>query len=256
MNFISRWLNKRRYSKIIGITPQLKDIRDYKYKPTIKKELETIDLRKNSPYIKNQRNTNACTGFGITALFEHEILEKLNLKRQFSPLFVWYNARVLEGKKDKNEGVYLRNIFKVVLDKGLVYEKSMPFKPNYLRVPDNFCWNLGKMFKNLLIKHKCKYSTVIKSDINKCLSESNPIVFGMRVNNSFYNNKDGFIESINPTGGGHCMTAFGYIMIEGIKWYIVKNSWGSRSGDRGYFYIEESYLKKHGFDFWTVQLEE
>lgn len=256
MNWLTAWVNRQRYKRIVGVAPQPKDVKDYKYTPVIKNALEAVDMRHNSPYVKDQKTTNSCSAFAMTSLFEHEIMEKINIKRKFSPLFTWYNARVLEGKEKYNEGVYLRNMFKAVLNKGLVYEKTMPFKRNYLRKPPSYAWSIGLMFKKLIINHKCKYSKVKKSDINKCLSEKNPILFGMRVNNSFYYNKNGFIQSIEPpTGGGHAMALFGYFKIDTKTYYIVKNSWGAR-GDRGYLYIEETYLKKHGFDYWTISLED
>jgi len=255
MRWLRTFLNKRKYSKIAGITPQPSDKRDHRYKPTIDKALPEVDLRSNFPYVKDQRSTNACTGFAVTALFEHEIKEKLGLKRKFSPLFCWYNARKLEGKQGKNEGVFLRNMFKAVLDKGFTYESLMPFKPNYLRAPTKEAYNIGSLFKEMILEHKCTYERVLKSEMDKCLSEGNPIVFGICVNNSFYNNKDGFIESTTPTGGGHAMTLAGYKMLKGKKHYIVKNSWDYR-GDKGYLYIEATHLKKYGFDYWTVQLEE
>lgn len=44
--------------------------------------------------------------------------------------------------------------------------------------------------------------------------------------------------------GQHAFTAVGYTHIDGERYFLLKNSWGEKWGDRGYAWIHEATLKK------------
>ena len=56
--------------------------------------------------------------------------------------------------------------------------------------------------------------------------------------------------------GGHAVMAVGYD--DAKKRFIVRNSWGSRWGLKGYFTMPYAYLQDADLsaDFWTVRLVE
>jgi C1A family cysteine protease len=53
--------------------------------------------------------------------------------------------------------------------------------------------------------------------------------------------------------GGHAVMALGYDDVH--QWYIVRNSWGSGWGDKGYFYMPYAYMTNNNLcaDFWTIR---
>jgi hypothetical protein len=58
--------------------------------------------------------------------------------------------------------------------------------------------------------------------------------------------------------GGHAVCCVGYDdSIEGGR-FIIRNSWGDKWGDKGYFYMPYDYLTTKGLadDFWVIQTVE
>jgi len=98
--------------------------------------------------------------------------------------------------------------------------------------------------------------TLLKS----CLSEGFPFVFGFTVYESFMS------QSVANTGnmpmpkpsesvvGGHAVMAVGYNDAKQVV--IVRNSWNTTWGDKGYFYMPYSYISSNNLcdDFWTIRL--
>ena len=59
-----------------------------------------------------------------------------------------------------------------------------------------------------------------------------------------------------PSIGGHAVVAVGYD--DAKKRLIMRNSWGTGWGDRGYFYLPYEYITTPNLaaDFWTIRLVE
>jgi len=54
--------------------------------------------------------------------------------------------------------------------------------------------------------------------------------------------------------GGHAVLAVGYD--DSQNWFIVRNSWGTSWGMKGYFTLPYSYLLNANLadDFWTIRV--
>jgi C1A family cysteine protease len=54
--------------------------------------------------------------------------------------------------------------------------------------------------------------------------------------------------------GGHAVLAVGYDDVN--QWFIVRNSWGTGWGMKGYFTLPYSYLLDQNLsdDFWTIRV--
>lgn len=100
--------------------------------------------------------------------------------------------------------------------------------------------------------------------LRACLAEGYPIAFGMSLFDSFYNTpsvrKVGAVPmpgSSEGQRGGHAVLAVGYD--DAKEHFVVRNSWGSRWGDRGYFYLPYSFFEHRidgqslAWDFWTLR---
>ena len=57
-----------------------------------------------------------------------------------------------------------------------------------------------------------------------------------------------------PVLGGHAVCAVGYDMTR--RWFLCRNSWGTKWGMRGYFTIPFAYLTDSDLsaDFWTIRV--
>ena len=86
-----------------------------------------------------------------------------------------------------------------------------------------------------------------------------PFVFGFTVFNSFESEagaENGIMNMPSQNEsllGGHAVLAVGYD--DNKEHFIVRNSWGTKWGDNGYFYMPYNYIlnKKLATDFWTIQ---
>ena len=90
-----------------------------------------------------------------------------------------------------------------------------------------------------------------------CLAEGYPFVFGFAVYESFQSKKvarTGVVDMPKKNErqiGGHAVLSVGYKQKD--KRFLVRNSWGSKWGQSGYFTIPFTYLETLAADFWTIR---
>jgi C1A family cysteine protease len=95
-------------------------------------------------------------------------------------------------------------------------------------------------------------------DTNMCLISNEPFVVGILIFSSFETlivAKTGYVPmpKYNDTVlGGHAVVCVGYDDIK--KVWIMRNSWGTSWGDKGYFYLPYAYLTNDNLssDLWTI----
>ena len=99
-------------------------------------------------------------------------------------------------------------------------------------------------------------------EVKHCLSDGYPVAFGFTVYESLMSSK------VAKTGiaqmpknneqmmGGHAVLAVGYD--DSKEALIVRNSWGSDWGLKGYFYLPYGYVTEDNLsaDYWTIRLVE
>ena len=77
--------------------------------------------------------------------------------------------------------------------------------------------------------------------MRQTLAEGHPIVFGLKLTQRFFNPRQGYCAKPDPNDpqsashGLHAMLIVGYNDRQSI--FIVRNSWGTSWGDRGYGYL-------------------
>ena len=95
--------------------------------------------------------------------------------------------------------------------------------------------------------------------MRECLAEGYPFVFGFSVYEAFES------EEVAKTGrlnlpqrgekqlGGHAVMAVGYD--DGEQRALIRNSWGTDWGMKGYFTIPYDYISNDNLadDFWTLR---
>jgi len=254
-----------RQTKRFGWIPDLPDNRDHLFAapmlglagvPT------SIDLRQKSPPVYDQGNLGSCTANAIGAAIQFNQM-KQKLKKTFMPsrLFIYYNEREIEGTVAFDNGAMIRDGIKSVAAVGVCPESMWKYTDQdpgpYQTKPNAQCYSKAVQYRAL------NYARVTRNlnQMKGCLSSGYPFVFGFSVYDSFMSTKvktTGIASMPNTQKehllGGHAVMAVGYD--DKNSWFVVRNSWGTGWGMKGYFTMPYTYLLDGNLsdDFWTIRL--
>jgi C1A family cysteine protease len=253
----------RRHIKRYGWIPDLPDRRDRIFSAraaTLGALPPRVDLRADAPPIYDQGHLGSCTAQAIAAALQFD-QAKQKQSDVFTPsrLFIYYNERVIEGSVDEDTGAMLRDGIKAVAKQGGPHERLWPHLiSRFRRKPSPAAYRDGARHDAILYQRLRQSLDQLKG----CLADGYPFVFGFSVYESFER------PDVARTGavplpargeallGGHAVLAVGYD--EAARRMIVRNSWGTAWGMRGYFTMPYEYLLDSGLsdDFWTIKLVE
>lgn len=244
-----------------GWIPDLPDRRDYAYEPPpqLARALPAhVDLRPGCPAVYDQGNLGSCTAQALAAAIEFD-QAKQRLTDRFAPsrLFIYYNERAMEGTIGEDAGAMLRDGIKSVNTLGAPHEQLWPYvTPKFRARPP------ARAFSDARAHTAVRYERVSRSltALKTCLASGYPFVLGFSVYESFESDdvaSTGVMPMPLPSEpllGGHAVIAVGYD--DRGQRFLVRNSWGARWGDDGYFQMPYDYLLDANLsdDFWTVRL--
>ena len=238
------------------------DHRDMLYsapEPVISNLPQAVDLRNSCPPIYDQGQLGSCTANAISAAFEFDLMKQKLVPFTPSRLFIYYNERVIEGTVNQDSGAMIRDGIKSINTQGVCTEDEWPYDYTKFNIqPSQNCYDDAK--KNLALLYKR-----IDQDIEQmqsCLAEGYPFVFGITVFDSFESQDVAQSGVLNLPAdsesqvGGHAVLAVGYDIPN--QRFIVRNSWGADWGQNGYFTIPFEYLTNAELanDFWSIRLVE
>ncbi|MBF0206403.1 MAG: C1 family peptidase [Oligoflexia bacterium] len=213
---------------------------------------DIVDLRKFDSSVKKQFG-GTCTAFGLAAAMENFINHRQK-QRSATHIEVVDDSLVattdLLSKYEKIDlserhlwSTYsfpnVRNAINAAKKNYIVEEKYWPqknFKPydNYLKHANSklhasnyIADNIQAALEALAKGHPVYLGTSTSRGLSKCASIVNPLSI--------------------PNGGGHAMAIVGYKInrkILGGGYFIVKNSWGTNCGDKGYQYLPFFHCKR------------
>ena len=246
--------NKQKFKKLtLQWVRDVKDTRDYIYPSTGVKVGNYVDLRSHCSPIENQGNLGSCTGQAIAGAIE--LINKRNKKpTDISRLFIYYYERLLLGTVNYDSGAYIRDGIKSVNRYGASLERLWPYLINKFRQQP-----VNEAIVDAAKRKVTRYERIL--DHTGCLDALNngyPIVIGFDVYSSFMNiNHTGVMKYPNKRRerllGGHAVLIVGYDLAN--QRYIVRNSWGTSWGERGYFYMPFSVIQDTSMssDFWIIK---
>jgi len=240
------------------------DFRDRKYhehklaadrKRTLPK---IVDHRgKNMPIIFDQGETSSCTAQAISPLLQFG--RRIHKMPDMAPsrLFMYYNTRVIENSVEFDNGAEIRDVIKTLSNDGYVSEDSWPFQEEKIfEQPPRALYNVA--LRNRIADYYRIHNERLE-DIKSCLAAGHLVVFGFSVYSSFYeaDSNGGYVPYPNVNNdeslGGHAVLLVGYDDTK--KVFIVRNSWGLESGDKGYYYMQYKHINNPELcnDFWTIR---
>lgn len=216
---------------------------------------KNADLKSFFPPVKNQKQQGACSSFSLTSVFEYFLSNELRKYSDMSEAYVYYNGRVESGNTDKDSGANLFDVIKGMADKGVCIEELCKYDPDiYSKEPSVEAYADGERRKVTSAKRVAVNVGTIKSAIN----DGYPVVGCFRVFESWQENTSGFIpmpteaERLSEKDGFHAMVICGYNDKHGH--FIVRNSWGTDFGDKGYCYLPYSYVRDSDLTRYAVAI--
>ena len=218
-----------------------------------------VDLRDKCPEVYDQGTLGSCTANAIAAVLQFDMMKQGEDAFMPSRLFIYYNERATEGTTQSDHGAFIRDGIKCVANQGNCPEDLWPYNPaQVLNQPTKDCYAEA-------VKHEAlTYMSIARNlaDMKGCLAEGYPFIFGFTVYESFESDAvakgqdAGWVPmpaSNEQTMGGHAVVAVGYDDDDRV--FICRNSWGTKWGEGGYFFMPYAYLLDDNLsdDFWTIR---
>ena len=241
-----------------GWVPDIPDARDFMY--SAPEEVLTalpkkVDLRSKMPPVYDQGQLGSCTANAIGAAFEYDQIKEGLQDFMPSRLFIYYNERAIEGTVDTDSGAMIRDGIKSVNKLGVCDETVWPYDiARFTEKPPKVAYAEAK-------KHQATLYRRVMGNLHQmqgCLASGYPFVFGFSVYESFMSDevaRTGVVP-LPPRSekliGGHAVVAVGYD--DSTQRFIVRNSWGTGWGTKGYCTMPYGYLTDPQLarDFWAI----
>lgn len=246
--------------KRYGWIPDLPDQRDFTFRVprrTAAALPSAVDLRPQMPPVYDQGQLGSCTANAIGGAFEFDLLKQEEQDFVPSRLFIYYNERVIERSVDEDSGAMLRDGMKTLANQGVCPEPMWPYVlSQFATKPTPECFAEAK--RHLGITYMRVEQDV--AEMRGCVAAGFPFIFGFTVYESFESAavaRTGIVpmpEGDERTLGGHAMCVVGYDNPR--KLFIVRNSWGTGWGKKGYGTMPYAYFTNTDLsaDFWTLRM--
>jgi hypothetical protein len=212
----------------------------------------SVDLRAAWWGIGDQEDTGSCVGWGSTdgvARYHFVKAGKLAQNGRLSPRFTWMASKETDEYVSRPQtfieeaGTSLKAAVEILRKYGAAPEALLPFHVNtnlYAGSEDTF-------YATVATRRIASYFNLAK-DVTKWrtwLATHGPILAGLNVDATWDNATatQGKLDAFQPgtLRGGHAIAIVGYTA---DKRFIVRNSWGTAWGDKGFAYASEAYISQ------------
>jgi hypothetical protein len=219
--------------------PSPEDERDWNAGTIYKKTgLESIlDLRDSLPPIRNQGSQGTCAAQTAACMKEWQEKKDYNFEGYMSPQFI-YNNR----ENQDSHGMFGRDVMRILSKIGSVEDAIYEYgKIEPVLSIDPELYDKAKMHK---IKNYARIFDI--ENLKKALSINGPCYIAFPTYN--YGPRMWYKESPDTQmQGGHAMTIVGY----NGEGFIIRNTWGSNWGDKGYCVYPYGDWGSH-WEIWTT----
>jgi len=156
-----------------------------------------------------------------------------------SRLYYYFNARVGTGLSPiEDDGLYILESYPILQSFGFVPETKWPYDTTKFSIIPPFAttYKIASITKPVTFEYVQQVNTIIKS----ALLANKFIMTGIRVYSSFMTldvESTGIIPMPDTTTetfeGGHAVIIIGWCIYNKIRYYIIRNSWGTSWGNDG-----------------------
>jgi C1A family cysteine protease len=231
------------------------DTRDHPYQLTGVSQPDIVDLRQYCSLIEDQGNLGSCTGNAIAGAIE--LINKRNNKLlDVSRLFIYYYERMLIGTINYDSGAYIRDGIKACYTYGAPLESLWPYNISKFKTTPASTAIIDATKRKITSYQKAADFNAVMDAV----TSGYPVIIGFSVYSSFETAtvaRTGIMPYPNVNRerllGGHAVLIVGYN--KNNNTFIVRNSWGTGWGDKGYFYMPFQVIQNTSMssDFWVIK---
>jgi C1A family cysteine protease len=230
-----------------------------------------IDNRKYCSPVKDQGQLGSCTANMAANMYEYMCKKGKTSYVELSRLFIYKTTRWLLHLTG-DTGAYIRSALGALVVYGAPPEEYYPYEVSkFDETPDVLNAGFAQSFqvtKYFRLDKGVPSNEQLISRMKEYLAKGFCLGIGFTVFDSFEEaaSNGGIIPYPKPTEsvqGGHAVTIVGYDMNKQEGAFLIKNSWGTEWGERGYGWIPMKYFVKHenadaplADDIWTIVKQE
>ncbi len=224
------------------------------HRPAPQLAVGDVDLR---PYCTDthQGGVNACAGNATADAVEIMSAIAGWPPHELARMFVYALAKTLDQTLGVDEGTYIRSCFEVLSRFGIPTEADYAYDESKVLVSPPLLVMRKALGHKIHSYYQIKARGEYRSDeVLAALRAKQVVVFGTLITQAFVDGNVPTTAALGPPGevtaGGHAMVIVGYR--SDLDAFIVKNSWGPRWGDKGYWYMSRAYLESDvTWDLWV-----
>ncbi|MEM5518348.1 C1 family peptidase [Henriciella sp. AS95] len=215
-----------------------------------------VDLSPMCSPVENQGHVGSCTANSVAGALEyHQILHRQPMT-DLSRLFLYYNARKIAGRVDKDKGCSMAQAVASYLAFGACPEPVWPYnEAAWSQEPSQEAYAAAHQFGSL------QYASIEHGiELKVALASGLPIIFAMGVPKQglmVIGKNHGVVPAPDDgnweeANGGHAMLIVGYD--DARNAWLVRNSWGRDYGINGYVWIDYRVIDHYKLPqaFWTI----
>jgi C1A family cysteine protease len=216
----------------------------------------SLDLRRAWWDIGDQGSTGSCVGWASTdGVARHMFVtaNRLTQATHLSPRFTWMACKETDPFTSRPQtmiegaGTTLKAAVDILRKYGAVPETMLPFKINTTM----YTGNENTFYATAATRKVASYFNLQRNLANwrSWLGQHGPILVGLNVDATWdgATATGGKLDTFKPSTvrGGHAVALVGYTR---DKRFIVRNSWGTAWGDKGFGYASEAYINAAFYD--------
>ncbi|MGP0106989.1 C1 family peptidase [Rhodoblastus sp.] len=216
----------------------------------------SVDLRAAWWDVGDQENTGSCVGWASTDGVARYMFAKANRLAQnakLSPRFTWMASKSMDTTKPhpvtmiEEAGTSLKGAVEILKNYGAAPEANLPFNINTtMYTGDEIAFYATAATRKIAAYYNLQR---ILPNWKAWLAAHGPVLVGLQVDHTWDNATatHGLLDNFMPATvrGGHAVTLIGY---RSDGRFIVRNSWGTVWGDKGFAYPSENYINAAFFN--------
>jgi hypothetical protein len=253
----TRKISTKTFDRICNLIPSRDTARDWQFGDALAAGMlaapaalpSKIDLRQAWWKIGDQENTGSCVGWATAdGVMRYHLVQANRLQKTqlLSPRFVWMGSKETDEFRSRPEtfieeaGTSLKAAMDIVKKYGAVLDSLLPFKVDTLM----YAGNENSFFAVASTRRAASYFNLGKNlnQWKSWLANNGPILAGLTVDDTWQNATatTGKLDTFQPNtaSGGHAVCIVGYTTDR----FIIRNSWGTAWGDKGFAYASPDYI--------------